>query len=386
MKQEYCFAAFMILLSMPAFAATAAPTILVGNVTPQPVEPGRDVTIEITLFNRLTTPIENFNVALESTAPVRLKSASKAPPPSLCEGCKDTLTYYISVDSTATSGTYPIYVTAAAGGTETKHKIDINVRGKPNLILSADPDSLRNITPDSQFRIVLVLDNIGSGQARQIRLQTDSKNFNVLGGSTRTLDELDAGDSSPILFEFITASTLQADSYSVPFTIMYLDEQGNQINSTQNLGARVVNRADVNIQTIKVVSAAGSSSITAGEPFTAIARLENIGPGDADAISAELECPFMPGKKAFLGQLKKDEDAPVVFDITTTKTGSFSCSLSVFYKDDTGSKQFTEAFEVSIASPNYAGTLFMLLAILAALAFVFRKRLSPHIARIRKRK
>ena len=131
---------------------------------------------------------------------------------------------------------------------------------------------------------------------------------------------------------------------------------------------------------MKVAANTGSSGITVGRPFTIIARLENVGYGDADAISADVNCPFSPAKKAFIGQLKKDEDAPAVFELTSQQSGSFKCDLIVNFKDDTGSRQITETFDVTVAGPDYSGLL-TLLIIIAAIAFIFRKRIQHLLKR-----
>lgn len=372
---KYAFLIVVLAIPGTAFAATL-PTILVEKADPQPVEPGRDLTIDVTFFNRLTSDTGTFSVELEHGPQLVFKSSSEdLSRVSLCGGCSQKNKYFLSVEPTTVSGTYPVYIKAQTSDATVRQKVDVKVQGRPNLIFSAEPEGLNNITPNSQFVVSLEVTNIGSGQARQIKIQPESAAFSVLGGAVRTIDTLNATETGAIRFDFAASSSLAADSYSIPFRLVYLDEQGTLINSSQNLGVRVVNKGEVNIQTIKVVANTGSPVITVGQPFTVIARLENTGDGNADSVAAGLECPFAPAKKAFIGQLKKDEDAPAVFDVVSSRTGNHKCSLVISYKDDTGAYELADSFEVAVTPPNLAGAAVPVLAIAAVLAYVFRKRL-----------
>lgn len=232
---------------------------------------------------------------------------------------------------------------------------------------------LDEITPGSQFTVDMAVENVGTGQARQVKIYPQSSSFIVLGSSIKSIDTVAAKESKIISFDFVAATSIEANSYSIPFSISYLDEKGNAINESQSLGLKVVNKGSISVQAIKVASGTGSSAITAGEPFSIVVRLENVGEGDADFIAAELDCPFNGPKKAFLGQLKKDEDAPAVFDLTATDGGNFMCGLLVSYTDDTGLHQFSEKFDVSVSPANYLGSAAIVVVVIV-LAFVFRKR------------
>ena len=374
MKPPIIFVIASVFLINIAFAATL-PAILIEKVDPQPVEPGRDFTIDTTLFNRQTSDTGNFKVELEYQFPFILKSSTEDfSSVNVCGGCSKKNNYFLSIEPTAVSGTYPLFIKESTGDTVVRQKVDVKIQGRPNIIFST-VSALDNITPNSRFTVTLEVTNVGSGQARQIKLQPESANFNVLGGSLKIIDILNATRTKEISFDFVSSSTLEANSYSIPFRMIYLDEQGSTTNSSQNLGVRVVNKGDINIQTIKVVSNTGSPIISTGEPFTVIARLENVGFGDADSVSAEISCPFAPDKKAFIGQLQKDEDAPAVIEMTSSRSGSFTCNLLVSFKDDTGTYQLSDSFDVTIASPNYFETIAFLLIIAGILAWIFRKRL-----------
>ena len=197
--------------------------------------------------------------------------------------------------------------------------------------------------------------------------------FAVLGGSVKSVDSLNPNRTSQLSFNFVSASSLEATSYAIPFKISYLDEQGNSLNTSQSLGVRVVNKGKINIQNIKIASAGGNSVIIAGQQLTIIARLENVGRGDADSVAAEVQCPFSSVKKAFVGQLKKDSNAPSVFDLTPPTAGNFVCNLNITYEDDTGVHKLAEKFDVTIVPAN--PPVLPILVFIIAVAIIFRKKI-----------
>lgn len=373
MKLSVLLFVFLVVL-MPM--ASALPNIIIDKIEPQPVEPGTDISIDFRLDNKNSNEIRNLKTALLYGFPFIFKSSSNdLSDISLCKGCEKESTYFLLIDPTAVSGDYNITIKSSSEGSSVSKEIEIRVRGKPNLIFSAETKYLENIVPNSKFSAVLSLENIGSGKARQIEIKPDSSSFTALGSSIKTLSSVDVGEAKQVSFDFIASSSLKADSYAIPFKISYLDDRGNKLNNTHDLGVRVINKGEINIQTIKIASDSGSSSIASGSPFTIVARMENVGEGDADNINAVISCPFNGPKKAFIGQLKKDEDAPAVFNLVSTASGVFECDLNVFYEDDTGKHELKESFNFTISPPDYSGSVLILVILILAALFAVRKRI-----------
>ena len=99
-----------------------------------------------------------------------------------------------------------------------------------------------------------------------------------------TVAAIDANSSKHVVFHMAPDEELKAGAYNIPFELNYFDENGASVNSTQNIGVRIVNYGQLNVQSIKVAAAGGTP--TAGQPVTVIVRLENIGRGDANAITS----------------------------------------------------------------------------------------------------
>ena len=378
MKKQAMFLIVILALSSITFAANV-PSVLVESIYPQPAEPGEDLELDVTFFNRESSSTNTFSIALEYDYPFIFKSATEnITNRDLCSNCGISSKYFFLIDPSAVSGTYPLFIKVFSGSSQEVKQVDITVKGSPSVVFKTNLEDLNQVIPDSQFEVRMNVSNVGSGEARQIKISTDSSNFITLGNSIYTIDKLKPNETQEASFEFLAASDLKATSYTIPFNIKYKDDQGNEISTSQNVGVRVVNKANIDIQTIKVVSSKGSSQIKQNEQFTVIARLENTGKGDANSVSANITCPFSDNKKAFIGKLKKDEDAPVVFDLVSYQGGSFACGLTINYEDDLGSYNVEETFPISISSNDYIVPTVAFLVILGISLIAFRKKI-PYI-------
>src|SRR3989338_183269 len=364
--------AAIIVIFLVSVANAAAKKVMVNDVSPQPVEPGRDLTLRIT-YSNVDSDFVTSTAKLDLRYPFSLKTSTESFENGfdLCAHCSRTNTYFIHVDSQASSGTYPIFVRTTQAGNEAVRTINVTVRGKPNIVLSSE--AITNTTPSSVFRLDIQAGNIGTGIANQIKIVSKSSDFISLGSSVLTLSGIAPGNSSSVSFLMSVGSELKAGAYSLPFELSYVDESGTSYNSTQNVGARVVNLGKVSIQNIKVASAFGDPA--AGAPVSVIVRIENTGKGTMDAIESELACNGQKAK-SFLGQLKRDEDAPAVFDMTLPDGGRHECVMTTSYSDDLGSHTTTNKFDIYLKNPELPVMQIIILLVIIGLVYYFlvRKR------------
>ena len=362
-------AVFIASLAAPAHAQ--ALKVVVNDVSPQPVEPGKDLTLRVTYVNDGKDFAGNVAAVLDLSQPFVLKGSTESFEGGfeLCAFCSKVNTYFIGVDPAAKSGSYPILIRLNRNNIESVITITAAVRGRPNIVLLSEP--VVNATPGGRFAVETDVANVGTGTASQVKVISKSPDFVALGSSAITFGSIGAGSMSRAAFEISADESLKAGSYSLPFEISYIDESGSSFNVTQNIGVRVVNDGLLNVESIKVASDSGQPA--AGQPVSVVIRLENIGHGNANSIQSEITCSGRSAK-AFLGQLKRDEDAPAVFEIILPSGGRHECVLVTNYTDDLGSKGMTNSFEVTVRGPELPVTPVALLIILAAGAYYMRKR------------
>lgn len=348
--------------------------IVVEEIDPAPVEPGEDVTVGVRLQNIGGANAQHVNVLLDIKPPFKYKTQiDRFDDITLCAGCSKDNTYYLTVDDEAVSGVYPLNFYVFMGDTHSQlftQKVEINVRGVPNLVYMTE--SVDMVVPNTQFPSMLHIDNIGTGRARQIKVRPTSEDFIVLGSSLKTIDLLQPTQEIKVPLIFTTSENIPADVYHIPVEIEYLDEKGSSFTNEESIGVRVIDYGEINIDSIRISSVDGSPMVEQGKPFTITARLENVGYGNAEYISSELDCPFEGNKKAYVGQLDRYEDAPAVFRLLSKEKGHFNCILKTTFKDDTGYHVQEDPFDVFVRGNHKI--LWILLGILGVVGVVIAYR------------
>ena len=367
----------IVLLIFPMVQAT--PLILVDTLQPQPLKPGGDLTLGVTVTNQDNTQTRDISFKLDSGSFYLKGTNGNLDKITLCSKCSQRAVYYFTINPGKISGTYPIQLIASDGISEKREQVDVLVRGLPNLVFTVESSDLNNLEPNKEFDANLKIKNIGSGIAKEIKTEAGSKDFVIMGSSVRVIEDLKPSEERAISLKMLPSADIKPSSYLIPIIITYQDEQGNSLNSTDSIGVKVINRGQLSIKTIKTASNSGKPSILTGDSFTTVIRLENSGKGDADSIKAEVVCPFAGSMKtSFIGQLKKDEDAPAVFDFSSKSPGNFECALSVLYSDDTGNHTLNEKFEISVLAPDEKGFIIFGIVV-AAMLLIFRKKIRKRI-------
>ena len=353
--------------------------IIVEDVSPEPVEPGEDVTLKIRLSNEGGANAKDVSVELEIPPPFRLKTQEERfERIKLCAGCSKDNTYYLKVDEEAITGIYPLVFNAFVGSVQIifDKKININVRGNPELVFTTE--TVDNVVPDTKFKSLITVKNIGTGKARVITIAPQSKEFVVLGNAVKTINTLLPNTAAGIPFEFTTSANTEADVYQIPITFSYLDETGIKHNQTRMLGVRVVDSAEINIESIKVQPAELSDVVAlAARPFNIIVRVENVGTGDADFTKLDIiSCPVTGTTTGFVGHLDTDESSPAVFNVQAEE-GLHKCKIRTSWKDDLGPHELYETFDVQVFPKRMQVSTVLIIALLVtliALIIFLRKR------------
>jgi len=324
-------------------------TISVESIDPVPVEPGEDVTVKIRITNQGGSNAQGLSVFLETPHVFALKTQERwFEDITLCAGCSKENTYYLKVDEEATTGVYGLnfYAQKSDATILYDQKVNIEVRGKPELVFAAN--TVDEVVPNSNFQSAIRVRNIGTGKARVIRVSPQSEDFIVLGSTVQTIDTLLPGEGLQMPFEFTASENTIADVYNIPIAFEYLDEIGDAIEDTHNLGVRVVNFAELNLQSAKVITETGARAVSVGEPFSLIVRVENVGYGDADYTEVKLDCPFEGTTTGFIGNLERDEDAPSAFEVVAKKAGYFVCPVTMKYRDDLGWHEVQQTIDIQV--------------------------------------
>lgn len=348
--------------------------VIAEEVSPEPVEPGQDVTVKIRLINEGGKTANDVSLKLNADYPFFVKTESNnfENKKTLCISCSIDNTYYLIVDANAKSGLYPLNFEIYYDDLVVKPADIINIKivGKPDIILKTREIDT-NVSSGDRFIITFDAKNIGTGIARNIKITPQSDNILMMGSNINLINETIPDETVSFSTEFIVKESLIPDTYKFPIKLEYVDEQGNNYQNTVEIGINVLNRAEISFQSVKITPAMP----TLVDEVHMEGIIENIGKGDANKVIVEL----ITGDKtykSFVGQLKADDDAPFYFDVKPESTGMQTGTLKVSYYDDFGVHAYETTINKEIGKPTNKLIIFAIIIVLvvAGIGYFYFKR------------
>ncbi len=362
----------ILLLILPASAELE---IVLDKLSPQPVEPGQDLTLSVTLSNG-NADADSVTLTIDPDPSIILKNNNDRV---INEGRiikygAVAETYLLHIDPRAFSGIYQIEFMmrwmSNDQARETNKTFNVVVHGAPQLAISnitIDPDL---ISPKDRFNITFLLSNEGTGIARdaQITAATSSLPFVPAGADTKIVKNLKPGESVQMNFPLLVKDKTVISSYSIPIKMDYKDENGKNISSQSLVGVKILGNAELSIESIKTEP----QNPVKGDPVTLTMRIENSGNGDARSVKVDLNIPFEGTKTAFLGKIKPDDDAPGVFIIYAVESGDTPYTANIEFEDDLGKHTVTQALILNVRDTNKNGPVIsVIVVLLAVVALIF---------------
>ncbi len=380
MKQQLLTLIAVFALIFMIAPANAELEIVLDQLSPQPVEPGKDLTLSVSLDNQFSD-IDNVRLEILPDSPIKLKNENDR---IIDEGRiikygAVAETYLLHVDPLAASGAYEIEFRARWSGNnmvrETNKTFKVMVRGAPQLMISNISVNPGRISPKDKFDITFSVSNEGTGLAREVQVSaaTSSLPFVSVDADTKVIKRLDPGESIQLSYAFAVKDKTEISSYSIPIQLDYKDENGKNISSKSFAGIRVLGKAELAISDLKIEP----QNPVEGDLVTVNMRIENSGTGEAKSAKVSLDAPFKGTRTAFLGKIKPDDDAPGVFTFYAENGGDIPYSANIEFEDDLGVRTVTEPLNLYVRSPNkngMAAPVIVTLPIIAGGAYYLHRR------------
>ncbi len=337
------------------------------SITPYPVEPGQDFSVQLRIYNDGNEKADNVSVDFLKSEVFFLtgKDDDFDKSFSLCSGCSKDNIFYFTVLPDVKSGEYPIIFKIKEQNVIQEETIFIRVIGKPDIIF--DAQLLNNtVAPDDSFDVKLKVKNVGTGIARNIKIVPQAQGFVMNSANLVFLDEIKPNEIIEKQLHFMVSDSNKPGPQKLGFSINYKDEKSTEYSLEQSLGVKLLNKVKLDIAAVTV----DPNPINDKEKALLIVRVENLGEGDADNIQVRLENDGFEGQtKAYIGKLKEDEDAPAVFSLIPLKSGKHKLRVIVTYEDDLGEHKITEDLELFVIKKNNSKILIIVLLMLALIAF-----------------
>ncbi|NJD54507.1 MAG: hypothetical protein FIB07_16800 [Candidatus Methanoperedens sp.] len=363
--------------------STSAAEINIGldKLSPQPVEPGQDFVLSITLANE-GSDAKGVTIEIVPDSPIILKNDNDRviDVGNIIKNGAVVETYQMHVSPQAVSGVYDIEFKARWLSNDQQREdnkiFKIMVRGVPQLVISNISINPELISPQDMFNITFSVSNEGTGIAREVQVSaaTNDLPFVPAGADTKIIKVLNPGEVSQLDYRVLVKDKAEISSYSIPIKMEYKDENGTNISSQSLVGVRVLGKAELAIANIKTEP----QNPVQGDPVTVTMRIENSGNGDAKSVKVSLNIPFEGTKTAFLGKIKPNDDAPAVFSIFANQSGDVPYSAVIEFEDDLGMHSITEALNLNVQNTNKSGFVSPLSAVVvvvgACVYYLYRRK------------
>ena len=380
--------AFALVTAAPASCAVhhggtnADLVITVNELTPQPVEPGRDLVLSVTLDNRGGGVANGVTLTIVPDSPIILKSEKDRImrfEKIIGHGAR-VETYLLHLDPAAVSGDYEIELGATWTDDDQRREqnltVPVVVRGIPKLVISEITIDPETIKPEDTFDLSFLVSNEGTGTASTVQMTAalDDLPFVPVGADTRIIRKLEAGASERLSYRIMVSDAAEISAHTIPIKMCYDDESGGNISSQSSVGINVLGDADLCIASVKT----SPENPASGDTVTLTFKIENSGHGDAESVKATIDIPFAGTKTAFLGKIEADDDAPGLFTFRATERGDIPYRAVISYKDDIGVHTTTEELSLYLGNGGNGGILIPALAAVALIVvgglYLRRKR------------
>ncbi len=191
-----------IIIAILAFAFIITPAnaeleIVLDKLSPQPVEPGQDLVLSISLINEFSE-IDNVKLTILPDSPIILKNENDRiiNIGKMIKFGAAVETYSLHIDQLAVSGAYEVEFQVRWLSNdqqrETNKTFNVIVRGVPQLAISDVTIEPGTITPGDNFNLNFSVSNNGTGIASAIRAASLIENlpFVSRGTNTRPIEKL----------------------------------------------------------------------------------------------------------------------------------------------------------------------------------------------------
>ena len=347
---------------------TPAISTVAESITPYPVEPGQDFTVQLRIYNDGGEKGENISVDfLESKAFFLTgKDDDFNKPFELCVGCSKDNIFYFTVLPDVKSGEYPLIFKIKERNIIHEEKVFVRVIGQPDIIFEAKVQN-DSVMPDSSFDVELIVKNVGTGIARNIKIVPQTTGFVMGNANLIFIDEINPNNSIIKYVNFMVSDSNSPGPQKLEFTLAYKDEKSTAYSLEQSLGVKLLNNVKLDIAAVTT----DPNPLEDGEKAIITVRVENLGEGDASNIQVRLGKDGLEGQtKAYIGKLKEDEDAPAIFSVIPSKPGKHKLNVIVSYEDDLGIHEISEELDLLVLKKSNTNNFVLIVIVLALVSFL----------------
>ncbi len=280
-----------------------------------------------------------------------------------------TLTYNdeLGAEQNATLSITPVYVASS----------------EPKLVVSVDTG---RVEPGEKFDVKITLRNVGTSDANRITLALAiSLPFIPIESGNLYIEKLGVGEEKTLSVKMTSDSSTESKTYLIPLSASYSDDSNTHYNISDYVGIDLKGRAKLSISRVKT----SPEDLVQGARASLEIRIENYGNGEAKNVRAVLTIDG-DSYETIVGKIAAGDRANANFPLERVPSeGKVNVSMRTVFEDSEGWKETTENFQLVVYGGGggmSALTIFIMLALIAVIAYVFRGRISAMLGTAKRSK
>jgi hypothetical protein len=366
------FTALLIMAVSANAQNTPVFNVILTKQTPYPVEPGKNVNVEVEVQNTGLGDANNLVVEIAPASPFTLLSGSDRIKTytKISASSSVKVSYDLKVEDNAISNQYELEFTIYFANNPTnylsKTAVLVNVQGQPDFIIDSTWTMPENIEPGGTFKLYAKIKNVGSGTASRTQVTLNSTSgllIPVLSRGTVYLGDIKPGSDAVAEIELSVDTTAEHKTYPSTLSLSYKDETGVASQKLFSIGIPVT--GVINLEIVKTEASFERNVIQI--------EIANKGTADANSLEAKL---LIGGRSVgidYVSQLKATKKTTLEFPLLLEGSGQL---LLNFTSPGLKQTQVTKELSLKFENPNGGSPIntLIIVVVVAVVAYMLWRR------------
>jgi len=365
---------FVAAVGITPSSAAADANIIITGVTPSDLSPGDLKEITLNVKNEGGYDARHITMNFMSIDNISLIGSSTVYLSSLNAWCSKEVSIKVKAENEIPNGAYaiPIEVTfdecfynASEGHVtipmpSTILAIVFNVEGTTTLEVADVSTAPLELREDSENNnITVLIENSGSSKARSVSVKIDLSGpfVDAYSGSTSEFTEvIPARSSHKFVFALDIEDGAEAETYTIPLTIDYISEDGEEFHLKKSIALKISPQADFLVGKVTTDPA----EITGGAAFRMNVPVKNTGNKDAESVKVILKTKsyFTGVKTDYPGDIELDKEKIATFELEAdrdTIPDNYETDIRIIWADGDERLEEIKSFGLIVLSEEKVG-------------------------------
>lgn len=369
------------LLVMPLALAASPVELALQSYTPAPAQPGDLLDVFIQVSNNGDENAENVEIQVLETGPFSPEGTPTVRAGTIRSQQVYLARFKVRVDAQTQAGDRLLALRARQDGTEWQDQtVSITVQSDEAALFINDVTTTpATLLPGQEAELEIGIENTADSRLREISVELDLEEtpFIALGGGTRKqVASLAAYGRGSVPFTLQVNPATTADIYSVPVTLKFLDDQGNEETIEDNIGLRVNTPTRMRAYLDDVVRSAEGADVTVRIVNQGLSEVKFVEvsseDGDGYHITAQ-------DQQQYLGNIDSDDWETLRLTVETERE-EFELPITYTFQDAFNEEiEQTQVFTVELPPAEQqsifgASTIIIVLLIVVIVVLLVRRR------------